>query len=30
VPVLPAGEPWRAFWTWGVTAAFVLYAAGTV
>jgi hypothetical protein len=28
-PVLPAGEPWRAFWTWGVTAAFVLYAAGT-
>jgi hypothetical protein len=28
-PVLPTGEPWRAFWTWGVTAAFALYAAGT-
>jgi hypothetical protein len=28
-PVLPAHEPWRAFWTWGVTAAFALYAAGT-
>jgi hypothetical protein len=27
-PVLPAHEPWRAFWTWGVTVAFVLYAAG--
>ena len=27
-PVLPAHEPWRAFWTWGVTAAFGLYAAG--
>jgi len=28
-PVSPAGEPWHAFWTWGVTAAFCLYAAGT-
>jgi hypothetical protein len=28
-PVLPAHEPWRAFWTWGVTAAFGLYVAGT-
>jgi len=28
-PVLPAHEPWRALWTWGVVAAFVLYAAGT-
>ena len=28
-PVSPSGEPWHAFWTWGVTAAFGLYAAGT-
>ncbi len=29
-PVLPTGEPWRAFWTWGVTVAFVLYAVGAL
>lgn len=28
-PVSPAHEPWYALWTWGVVAAFVLYAAGT-
>ena len=28
-PVSPSGEPWHAFWTWGVTAAFTLYAVGT-
>jgi hypothetical protein len=27
-PVSPAGEPWHAFWTWGVVAAFVLYVVG--
>jgi len=27
-PVSPTGEPWHAFWTWGVVAAFVLYVAG--
>jgi len=27
-PVSPAGEPWHAFWTWGVVAAFALYLAG--
>ena len=28
-PVSPSGEPWLTFWTWGVTAAFALYAIGT-
>jgi hypothetical protein len=28
-PVSPSGEPWNTFWTWGVVAAFVLYATGT-
>jgi hypothetical protein len=28
-PISPTGEPWHAFWTWGVVAAFVLYVAGT-
>jgi hypothetical protein len=28
-PVSPSGEPWHAFWTWGVVAAFALYATGT-
>ena len=28
-PVSPAHEPWHALWTWGVVAAFGLYAAGT-
>jgi hypothetical protein len=28
-PVSPSGEPWHAFWTWGVTAAFAFYAGGT-
>ena len=28
-PVSPTGDPWHAFWTWGVVAAFVLYATGT-
>jgi hypothetical protein len=28
-PVSPSGEPWHAFWTWGVVAAFALYASGT-
>jgi hypothetical protein len=28
-PVSPSGEPWHAFWTWGVVVAFVLYAIGT-
>lgn len=27
-PVSPTPEPWHALWTWGVVAAFVLYAAG--
>jgi hypothetical protein len=28
-PVSPSGQPWHAFWTWGVVAAFALYAIGT-
>jgi hypothetical protein len=28
-PVSPSGVPWHAFWTWGLVAAFALYAAGT-
>jgi hypothetical protein len=27
-PVSPSGEPWHAFWTWGVVAAFGLYVFG--
>jgi hypothetical protein len=27
-PVSPSGEPWHAFWTWGVVAAFALYVVG--
>jgi hypothetical protein len=28
-PVSPSGQPWHALWTWGVVAAFALYATGT-
>ncbi|MDP9262306.1 MAG: hypothetical protein M3O89_10065 [Actinomycetota bacterium] len=28
-PVSPSGQPWHALWTWGVVAAFALYAIGT-
>ena len=28
-PVVPAHEPWRSLWAWGVAAAFILYVAGT-
>jgi hypothetical protein len=28
-PVSPTGQPWHALWTWGVVAAFALYATGS-